>query len=245
MEEKIKLKNIYLEVGEEMQMVLIEFQKIIEKHNQIIFLGEMETYSSLQRIIGNSEGHSSLMISNGIWLHTLKKTDSLRIFLGMDNDKNWKNLLFLAENGQGLVSGNLIPSLGYMKSVKKLIESIIIMSGDLDWLCEKFTNELGIPFTYADLCDMYIFSEEYTDYIVKKNNKPKRKRTHIPKGIRHEVFKRDNYTCVECGAKKEDGATLHIDHILPVSKGGTDEMDNLQTLCADCNLNKNDVYQRC
>ena len=76
-----------------------------------------------------------------------------------------------------------------------------------------------------------------------KKVKPKRRRTHIPRGMRHEVFKRDNYTCVECGARKEDGATLHIDHKIPVSKGGTDELDNLQTLCSDCNLNKSDVIQ--
>lgn len=76
-----------------------------------------------------------------------------------------------------------------------------------------------------------------------KTTKAKRKRTHVPKGLRKEVFKRDNYTCCECGAKKEDGATLHIDHIIPVSKGGTDELSNLQTLCADCNLNKSDVIQ--
>ena len=77
-----------------------------------------------------------------------------------------------------------------------------------------------------------------------KPTKPKRKRTRVPKGMRHEVFKRDNYTCCECGARKSDGATLHIDHIVPVSKGGSDELDNLQTLCSDCNLNKSDVIQR-
>ena len=71
----------------------------------------------------------------------------------------------------------------------------------------------------------------------------KRKRTHIPRGLRKEVFKRDNYKCVECGASKEDGATLHVDHKIPVSKGGTDELDNLQTLCSKCNLNKSDVIQ--
>ena len=76
-----------------------------------------------------------------------------------------------------------------------------------------------------------------------KVTKAKRRRTHIPRGLRHEVFKRDNYTCVECGASKEDGATLHIDHKIPVSKGGTDELSNLQTLCSDCNLNKSDVIQ--
>lgn len=76
-----------------------------------------------------------------------------------------------------------------------------------------------------------------------KVTKGKRRRTNIPRGLRHEVFKRDNYTCVECGARKSDGATLHVDHKVPVSKGGTDELDNLQTLCSDCNLNKSDVIQ--
>ena len=70
-----------------------------------------------------------------------------------------------------------------------------------------------------------------------------RKRTHIPRGLRKEVFKRDNYTCKECGAKKSEGATLHIDHIIPISKGGTDELSNLQTLCSDCNLNKSNIIQ--
>ena len=82
--------------------------------------------------------------------------------------------------------------------------------------------------------------------VILMHNKPtnsKRRRTRVPKGMRHEVFKRDNYTCCECGARKTDGATLHIDHKIPVSKGGTDELDNLQTLCSDCNLNKSDVIQ--
>ena len=78
---------------------------------------------------------------------------------------------------------------------------------------------------------------------VNKQRRANRKRTHIPRGLRHEVFKRDNYTCCECGATKEDGVTLHIDHIIPVSKGGTDELSNLQTLCKACNLNKSDVIQ--
>ena len=76
-----------------------------------------------------------------------------------------------------------------------------------------------------------------------KPTKTKRRRTRIPRGMRHEVFKRDGYRCVECGASKDDGATLHVDHKIPVSKGGTDELSNLQTLCSDCNLNKSDVIQ--
>jgi len=71
--------------------------------------------------------------------------------------------------------------------------------------------------------------------------KPKRKnnkRKSLTKSIRHEVFKRDNYRCLECNASKDDGVVLHVDHIIPVAQGGSDELDNLQTLCQDCNLAK-------
>ena len=63
------------------------------------------------------------------------------------------------------------------------------------------------------------------------------KRKHISQSIRHEVFVRDNYKCVECGASKED-IPLEIDHIISIAQGGTDEMSNLQTLCKTCNLTK-------
>ena len=56
--------------------------------------------------------------------------------------------------------------------------------------------------------------------------------------IRFNVLKRDNYTCQICGATSKDGAKLHVDHIIPVSKGGKTIMSNLQTLCERCNLGK-------
>lgn len=44
------------------------------------------------------------------------------------------------------------------------------------------------------------------------------------------------FSCVHCGSRDE--ATLTIDHIKPVSKGGTDDFDNLQILCKSCNSRK-------
>ena len=82
--------------------------------------------------------------------------------------------------------------------------------------------------------------------IKKLNPKIKKikKRKNITKSIRHEVFVRDNYKCVECGCTQKEG-TLHIDHIIPISKGGTDELSNLQTLCKECNLSKsNRIYKK-
>lgn len=51
------------------------------------------------------------------------------------------------------------------------------------------------------------------------------------------VFKRDQFTCVMCG-RSGVGIKLEVDHKLPVSKGGTNSTDNLQTLCFECNRGK-------
>lgn len=55
--------------------------------------------------------------------------------------------------------------------------------------------------------------------------------------LRHLVYQRDSYKCLECGATKEE-ISLEIDHIVPWSKGGQTELDNLQTLCKKCNRSK-------
>jgi hypothetical protein len=69
------------------------------------------------------------------------------------------------------------------------------------------------------------------------------KRKPIKPSLRFEILKRDDYRCQMCGVTAKDGATLEIDHILPVSKGGTNDPDNLQVLCRDCNAGKGAQYQ--
>lgn len=59
-------------------------------------------------------------------------------------------------------------------------------------------------------------------------------RGDIPLELRREVFAYDNWMCVYCQSKRR----LEIDHITPISKGGTDERGNLQTLCRTCNRRK-------
>lgn len=58
-------------------------------------------------------------------------------------------------------------------------------------------------------------------------------------GLWWDVLARDQWTCCSCGrSSKEHGITLHVDHIIPRSRGGTDNKDNLQTLCWKCNIGK-------
>lgn len=50
------------------------------------------------------------------------------------------------------------------------------------------------------------------------------------------IFHRDNWTCQHCGST--DRSQLCVDHIIPFSKGGTETLENLQTLCRSCNSKK-------
>ena len=52
---------------------------------------------------------------------------------------------------------------------------------------------------------------------------------------RKTVLERDGYSCVVCGAP-----ATQVDHIVPKVKGGTDELSNLQAMCATHNLKKGD-----
>lgn len=62
----------------------------------------------------------------------------------------------------------------------------------------------------------------------------------ISKRLRFEVLRRDDHTCQYCGEKAPD-VTLHVDHVVPVSLGGSDKPDNLVAACKDCNLGKTSV----
>lgn len=59
----------------------------------------------------------------------------------------------------------------------------------------------------------------------------------IPKRLRYEVLRRDNHACRYCGAKAPF-AELHVDHVIPRSRGGVDEAWNLTAACVDCNMSK-------
>lgn len=67
-------------------------------------------------------------------------------------------------------------------------------------------------------------------------------RCPISPGLRKQIFMRDGYRCVHCGAMPSDGrhVFLEVDHVIPVSRGGTDDPGNLQTLCHVCNSGKSD-----
>ena len=63
------------------------------------------------------------------------------------------------------------------------------------------------------------------------------KRKSLSKRIRFDVFKRDSFQCQYCG-NSPPTVILEIDHILPISKGGDNQVENLVSSCFDCNRGK-------
>lgn len=54
---------------------------------------------------------------------------------------------------------------------------------------------------------------------------------------RFAILERDNFTCQYCGRGAPE-VKLHVDHIVAVARGGTDDESNLLTACRDCNFGK-------
>lgn len=100
--------------------------------------------------------------------------------------------------------------------------------------------------TYSQNDIFLIETIEYEIDIIKKeiehkNSRQvqiKRERSIITPGLSYNIFKRDSFKCKICGSKESDGVKLHVDHIIPISKGGLSNESNLQTLCDTCNLGK-------
>jgi len=65
----------------------------------------------------------------------------------------------------------------------------------------------------------------------------------FPPDVKEEIFQRDNYRCVICGLGRQDGVEICADHKRPLDQGGTNTVDNGQTLCTQHNLMKKNYSQ--
>lgn len=72
----------------------------------------------------------------------------------------------------------------------------------------------------------------------------RRTRRDISERQRFRILVRDGFRCMACGASPitQPGVQLHVDHIVPWSKGGETLDENLETKCARCNLGKGNAF---
>ena len=129
--------------------------------------------------------------------------------------------------------------------------SSVISKFSLNSYCRRFGGWRGAlqAFVYyinkgQDELDSKNLSDNDQVLNIKDENEPKHTtKRDINLRLRFKVMQRDNFKCCMCGVSpaKDPNVELHIDHIVPWSKGGETTIDNLQTLCSKCNLGKSDL----
>lgn len=131
--------------------------------------------------------------------------------------------------------------------LKKTLKPIIAMSVNCKAI---YTSPKGRnTWTKSHNYDLTQIAAIWTDlqrriaYSGTEQARREQERAKMSARLRYLILKRDGYKCQICGRTQEDGVKLHVDHIIPVSKGGETKMENLRTLCEDCNLGKGDMLE--
>lgn len=87
----------------------------------------------------------------------------------------------------------------------------------------------------SPLCAME--SRAWYEWHWQRGIKPGANRRTLPPALRESVITRDGMTCQLCH-EPVDPEDIHIDHVVPVSRGGTDVLGNLQVTHSLCNMRK-------
>lgn len=120
-------------------------------------------------------------------------------------------------------------------------------------LCEEAAQAKGFtePYSRAEIkAIMFHAYEIHLDRSYRKrrdhsNDVSARRRarklnTTVEHFTRAEIIARDDSTCYLCG-KRCAPDEIHLDHVIPLSKGGPHTRDNLRVACAPCNIRKADT----
>lgn len=132
--------------------------------------------------------------------------------------------------------------LEYQKQYRKENREVILLNLRMYYVQNKDTLKKKQAEWYR--------SEEGREKTYQNNLKRRSYKHHVRfYGVkRKNILNRDDWTCQNCGCKVHDRTTgdwntpdkAHIDHVIPISKGGNSEPSNLQVLCRTCNLSKQD-----
>lgn len=140
-----------------------------------------------------------------------------------------------------------IPFKKYRKYEEKLVKEVTINPRiSIYFICRasyvspKGRNSYSGERTYT-VEDLEAHKQHIEEIAKQKETKTYQRRA-MTQSLRYDILKRDHFKCVLCGRSAEDGVKLHVDHIIPVSKGGKTVPSNLRTLCEDCNFGKRDKY---
>ena len=154
-----------------------------------------------------------------------------------------KNLGLEVTNNSNLILGifNPIENKFVNTTIETFLNDFIVVSILKGHFQGNKGYQLEILPTYNKLDYIFTGSDEEILALPAKIIENKSKRT-IPLGWRYKILKRDAFRCSVCGRDVSDGIKLHIDHKNPFSLGGLTELNNLWTLCNECNISKSNKF---
>ena len=136
----------------------------------------------------------------------------------------------------------------FLKYEEKVFQKKLLKQPQLDVTvhCDiSYTSPTGkshsskcANYNFAELKALFNYTQELKAFRQTRQYQIKLERSKMSDSLRYNILKRDNFRCQICGSTQLDGVKLQVDHIIPVSKGGLTESNNLQTLCDRCNLGK-------
>lgn len=160
-------------------------------------------------------------------------------FIGLSRDAR---LLFIGMISQSDDEGRMKGSCIHLKLIIFPADNLDI--SDINtWRNEIVTQKLAV--LYAVDGQEYVYLPKYFKHQYMSKRFPS-KLPSAPKMInrvmleinnqsRAHIYKRDNYTCQYCGTVYDEGnRALSVDHVVPISKGGITEYDNLVASCKSC-----------
>ena len=133
----------------------------------------------------------------------------------------------------------------YDKLMKEKQQSIIKNVSNINSdLLSKVEKYKGDNETVIEFIENAILKSLPKEVLTQEELKEINRRRNIKDTTRYSVLERAGFKCQCCGIKplKNNDVILHIDHIIPYSLGGSDNIDNLQVLCNKCNISKRNKF---
>lgn len=130
----------------------------------------------------------------------------------------------------------------YIDIPEELAEACMMLPGNqggavIRALCSYAFDGKEIPLKTEKQKLVYLAAKGFIKVYGKRGCDKDKKRKSLSHKHRYMIFERDNFTCQYCGRKAPD-VQLEADHIVPVSKGGSNKPENLITACWECNRGK-------
>lgn len=227
---------------------LVDLEKVADEHGGIL---TFQKYRNL----GGSHSMSTFIRHFGSWKAAVNKVGRRHGGEGRYSDEElFAEIQRLWELNANQPTARIMDRDGKI-SVKAFINRFGSWSKAVHAFCEdrasiqaEKTEDDRIP----NIVKRASIKEEPIDHIVIQSDKPISKYietiiTATPRvpslRLRFRVMQRDNFRCVLCGRSPANnlGLELQIDHIIPYSQNGPTILENLRTLCKDCNLGKSDI----